>query len=414
MKRSAHARLGGSLACVVGVFIAASAVGSAPTASQAQEPLTVYTSFPHVGAVAVQSRDVVRGARMALDDHAGRAGGFRVTVRSLNDGSSSLGRWDPVETARNATLAAEDPLAIAYLGEFNSGATAISMPITNQAGLLHVSPSNTDDSLTRHIPGVTAQGTPDKYLVSGRRNYGRIIPTDRREAVALAERLEQLGARRAVLVDDGELYGRGIRVMLARQLVQRGIKAKQRTIRESRSGVGRVVRSLRRVRAQAMVYGGISENGAAALWRGVHRAHRRWALIGADGVTHSDFTRRLSPGSARRTYLMAPTVAPDALPSSGRAFYDLFRARFGAEPDPYAIHGYEGMALILDSIDRASNPADRRAVIEAFFATTDRASLLGRYSIDPFGDTTLASYGSYRVDRFGRIVWDRVISLPPD
>jgi branched-chain amino acid transport system substrate-binding protein len=97
---------------------------------------------------------------------------------------------------------------------------------------------------------------------------------------------------------------------------------------------------------------------------------------------------------------MAPTVAPDALPSSGRTFYDPFRARFGAEPDPYAIHGYEGMALILDSIDRASNPADRRAVIEAFFATTDRASLLGRYSIDAFGDTTSATYGSYRVDRF--------------
>jgi len=391
-----------------------SALAAWPATSLAQGSLTVYASFPHVGGVATQSQDVVRGARMALEDHASRAGGLPVTLRSLNDGSSATGRWDSGRTARNATLAAQDPLAIAYLGEFNSGATAISMPITNQAGLLQVSPSNTDDSLTRHIPGVTQQGAPDKYLVSGRRTYGRIIPTDRREAVALAVRLEQLGVRRAALVDDGELFGHGIQVMLAQQLAAREIKATRRTIGRGRRGVNSVVSSLRETRAQAMVYSGIAENGAAALWRRIHRAHPRWKLLGADGVTYYGFTRRLSASSARRTYLTAPNVAPESLTSSGRAFYTPFQARFGVEPDPYAINGYEALALILDSIDRATNPADRLAVIDAFFATRDRTSVLGRYSIDAFGDTTLPIYGSYRVDRRGRLVWDRVISLPPD
>jgi branched-chain amino acid transport system substrate-binding protein len=36
-------------------------------------------------------------------------------------------------------------------------------------------------------------------------------------------------------------------------------------------------------------------------------------------------------------------------------------------------------------------------VIDAFFATADRDSVLGTYSIDEAGDTTLDAIGGYRV-----------------
>jgi hypothetical protein len=55
------------------------------------------------------------------------------------------------------------------------------------------------------------------------------------------------------------------------------------------------------------------------------------------------------------------------------------------------------MAVILDSIDRASDPADRPAVIEAFFETTDRDSVLGRYSITTLGETTLDRMTGYEL-----------------
>ena len=66
--------------------------------------------------------------------------------------------------------------------------------------------------------------------------------------------------------------------------------------------------------------------------------------------------------------------------------------------------------MILDSIDRASMPTSRAAVVDAFFATRDRQSVIGQYSIDRFGDTTLGTYGAYRLDG-GRIVWDRVLDI---
>ena len=53
------------------------------------------------------------------------------------------------------------------------------------------------------------------------------------------------------------------------------------------------------------------------------------------------------------------------------------------------------MAVVLDSIGRADDPLDRGSVIDAFFATTDRDSILGSYSIDDVGDTTLDRVGAY-------------------
>ena len=53
---------------------------------------------------------------------------------SLDDSTAAAGKWDPGATSSNARKAAQDKSTIAYLGEFNSGASAISIPILNEAG----------------------------------------------------------------------------------------------------------------------------------------------------------------------------------------------------------------------------------------------------------------------------------------
>ena len=390
--------------CVVALALAA----SAPAA--AQEPLTVYSSLPHVGAVKAESDDVVRGASMALEDHGAQAGGHPVQLISLNDGSAARGRWGARRTAANARAAASDPAAIAYIGEYNSGASAISAPITNEAGLLQVSPSNSSPGLTRSLPHVTEPGEPEKYVPLGRRTYGRIAVTDAREADALAEYLVVLGVKRAVLVDDAELYGSGLAHLLRRRLPRVGVRVVRSFRLDANDVRGFARRWLRRVRADAMVFTGITDNGAVPLWRGVARAHPRWKLVGASGVAEPRFARSVRRRAALRTYLTAPTLDASAYPPAGQAFFERFRARYGAEPDPYAINGYEAMSVILDSIDRAAMPTSRAAVVDAFFATRDRQSVIGQYSIDRFGDTTLGTYGAYRLDG-GRIVWDRVLDI---
>ena len=52
---------------------------------------------------------------------------------------------------------------------------------------------------------------------------------------------------------------------------------------------------------------------------------------------------------------------------------------------------------------------DRAAVVAAFHAIRDRDSVLGRYSIDANGDTTLSTYGVVAVGARGRLVYDRTV-----
>jgi branched-chain amino acid transport system substrate-binding protein len=59
------------------------------------------------------------------------------------------------------------------------------------------------------------------------------------------------------------------------------------------------------------------------------------------------------------------------------------------------------MSLLLSAIsratDRGTKTARRSKVVSELFATRERHSVLGTYSITPAGDTTLRRYGAYRI-----------------
>jgi branched-chain amino acid transport system substrate-binding protein len=331
-----------------------------------------------------------------------------VRLVALNDAPRSVGMWEPSRVAANALRAIRANTGIAYIGEYNSAASAVSAPITNEAGLLMVSPTNTYTGLTRREGA--QPGEPDKYNPSGTRTYGRVSPADHRQARALAAYLQALGVRRAYLVDDLEVYGDGLRRMVRSRLGARGIRfAGLAHIRRGRNADA-IARRIHRSRADAMVYLGITRNGAVPLWQAVHRRAPRVRLLGADGVAVRAFTRRLSRGERARTYLTDVPLPPAAYPAAGQAFFAAFRARFGRDPRPRAIYGYEAMSVVLDSIARAGPRGnEREAVVQQFFATRDRDSVLGRYSIDRFGDTTLTDYGGYTVSPGGDVVFARVL-----
>ena len=73
------------------------------------------------------------------------------------------------------------------------------------------------------------------------------------------------------------------------------------------------------------------------------------------------------------------------------------------------IFGYAAMSLLLDAISRATaeggHQVTRSSVLKQLFETHNLPSVLGTYSIDGRGDTTLDRFGVYHVVNGQLMFW---------
>jgi branched-chain amino acid transport system substrate-binding protein len=375
------------------------------------DSLTIYSSLPLQGDSQSQSEDIRSAIELAVEDHGGRAGDTRIEYVSLDDASEDTGRWEPDLITANAERVAGDPAAIAYIGEFNSDASKVSIPILNEAGLLQISPSNTYVGLTR-ADGAEA-GEPDRYYPTGKRTYGRVVPADHIQAAALVSYMEDKGCSSVYVTNDGGIYGKG----LADQLQAIGAEGRLEVFGnvtltdETFASAPDTVRSSG---ADCYFDGSVTQSDAAELFNNVGAANPDITMFGGDGLAELAFTEAINPEFQPQIFLTTLTLPADHYPEAAQAFFEDFEAAYGHAPEPYAIYGYEAMNVALLAIENAGDdatpdPAGRAAVVEQFFQIADRESVLGTYSIDENGDTTLTDYGGYAIGD-AELIFDRVIT----
>jgi branched-chain amino acid transport system substrate-binding protein len=344
---------------------------------------------------------------MALQEARGRVGKFKIKYVSLDDATAAAGKWDPGATSANARKAAQDPSTIAYLGEFNSGATAISLPVLNEAGILQISPSNTAVGLTRSEGA--DKGEPDKYYPAGKRTYGRVVPNDRIQAAAQVSYQKDEGCKQLYILNDKEVYGKGLADQVQSVASAQGLKVLGNDGIDTKAANFRTLaQKVKSSGADCMFFGGITQNKGVQLWKDMYAANPDMKLFGPDGVAESAFSTKIG-AAEKNTYITNPTLDPKLYPPAAQDFFNTYKQKYGQDPEPYAIYGYEAMKDALLAIQNAGDKGnDRQAVIDAFFNIKDRDSVLGRYSIDEFGDTTLTDYGADRVKN-GKLVFDKVL-----
>jgi len=376
--------------------------------SEGRTALTIYSSLPLQGDSRPQSTDVVNGEKLALEEAGGKVGKFTIKYVSLDDATAAAGKWDPGQTSADARKAAQDPSTIAYLGEFNSGASAISIPILNEANVLQVSPSNTYVGLTR-AEGAD-KGEPDKYYPAGKRTYGRVVPADHIQAAAQVTYQKDQGCKKVYILNDKEVYGKGIAVQVENIGKAQGLQiAGNDGIDTKAANFRTVAQKIKGSGADCMFFGGITQNKGVQVFKDVHAANPTMKLFGPDGVAESAFSEKLGSDVEKQTYITNPTLDPKLYPPAAQDFFAKFKEKFGNDPQPYAIYGYEAMKVALLAIQNAGDKGnDKQAVIDAFFKIKDRDSVLGKYSIDENGDTTLSDYGANRIEG-GKLVFDKVI-----
>ena len=166
-------------------------------------PVTVYVSLPLTGPAADGGKDAADGARLALEEAGGAAGDLEVRAEFL-DGAGGR-RWDPILVGQNARAAAADSSTAAYIGELESEPTRASAPITNEAGIVQVSPGAGAVDLTQPAEGYP--DSPDRYRPAGDASFARNVPADSEVLAAVADRAIELGLRTVSVELDDSPFG---------------------------------------------------------------------------------------------------------------------------------------------------------------------------------------------------------------
>src|SRR5438046_9425367 len=123
---------------VLVAFVAGVVLGGSADAQQCPKgKLRLYTSWPMQGAMLPEGTGMKNGVDLAVSEVGGVVAGYCLEVVGLDDASPQTGKWDGAVEAENANKAVGDPLAIAYIDTYSSGAAKGSNPITNSAPTDH-------------------------------------------------------------------------------------------------------------------------------------------------------------------------------------------------------------------------------------------------------------------------------------
>jgi branched-chain amino acid transport system substrate-binding protein len=412
-----HTRLGmvGLLVLAATGIAACGSSNSSSGGSSSSNTVDIYSSLPLQGASSAQTGPLVNGIKLALSQAGGKAGSFTVNYSDLDDSTAQAGDWDPGQTAANARKAAQDSKAVYYIGEFNSGASKISIPILNQAGIPQVSPANTYVGLTTNEPG-SAKGEPDIYYPTGTRTFLRIVPRDTIQAAALLETAKGDGCTNVAVANDKDTYGAGLAALLELEKGKYGVNISSNTGIDPKAPNYRTyAQTIKSAGADCFIFAGIVGNGGVQITKDVAAALPNAKLYGPDGMCSAAWTNPKMGGVPlkidKNIQCTVATLDLKAYPG-GKAFLASYEAKYGpTPPDPYAIYGYEAMKLGLDTIaSLGANGNNKADVLKALFAITARNSVLGTYGFDKNGDTTLKSYGLYKVGPDGNPLFEKAVT----
>jgi branched-chain amino acid transport system substrate-binding protein len=404
--------------------------------------LYIYSSLPHNGPQAAESHQIEQGVEFALANVKHRVGSYLIKYRHLSDSTpqrSSRARpgrrkgalipshgWNAAATVTSAETAARSPQTVAYIGDLDSGATQLSLPILNQAGIVQLTPGSGYPGLTEQVtspPGVTQPGEPAKYYPQRGPSLLRLIPTDLVQAAAAVEWLKkdsschtlaaatlntsdtEATAMVAAIKGTAKLYGL---TFVPTQSPGNDLKAW-----EAYASV------LAQRAVNCFVLTGNVTRAAVGFTNELNlRLPIGSAIVGTSGLCNARWTDAARGGVSAKTAASLHCTTPvlqlkDYL--NGKKFGDLYRTVTRRTPTAYTYYGDLAGALVLKAISQVGNGDSRKLVMSNLngnIASVD----LGTYTFDTdTGDITGPGFNEYGLDKVddGIPTFDTVLTPSP-
>ncbi len=393
------------------LMIASMALAACGGAASGGATLTIISSLPMTGASLTQTKTIVQAEQLKLAQVNNKACGGKYTIayQALDDATAAAGQWDAATETENANKAAADKTVIAYLGTFNSGAAKLSIPILDNAGpLLMLSPANTYPGLTK--PGFGA-GEPDLYYPAKVRNYARVVAADDIQGAVAARFVhDTLKANNVYILDDQQLYGKGVADVFEKTAATVGLKVLGHDGIDTKAAdykalMTKISTSNAGQPPDAIYVGMVVDSNAAQLLKdkvAIMGDQTKVKFIGPDGIQTQAFIDGAGAGVAEGVYASVAGLPFDKLPASGQQFKKDYDAKYGGDlNEPYAVYGYEAMNVTVSAIEAVcaagGNPTDRKAIRDAVFNIKNFSGALGTWSFDANGDTSLTDMTYYLV-----------------
>jgi branched-chain amino acid transport system substrate-binding protein len=394
-----------------------SSSGTQPGGFTYETTLTVYSDLPLQGPQGALMSSINDGEILALEQAHARGQDRNVSIALLNDARAGAGGWATQTTSLAARAAGQDLDAIAYIGDFDSGATAVSLPILNENDILQVSPGSSYVGFTDQNP--IAQSQPSFYYPTGNPTFARLAPTDVQEASATVSFMRSLGVKRLYVLRDtapeSAPFASVIAPMVAHDAPGAGIALAATADVDTATpalpaGYPSLVATIASAHPDAVLLGGAPDGGAQILLQELHAQLPDVKLFAPSTLATGQFLSSLG-AAASETYVTSPILPLDQYPPPAQAVVRAYRRAFGVAPTAYSLYGYEAMASVLAAIQRAGkNAHDRLDVVHDYFSLGVRHSVIGTYRIDSHGDTSLDTFAGYRVGSGGALIELRRLS----
>jgi branched-chain amino acid transport system substrate-binding protein len=400
-----------TVSVAIGSFVAALAIVAAGCGGGDDgETLKIVSDLPLQGANLVQTEQMVAAMEYVLEQADFKAGDYDIEYESFDDAIASTGNWDEALCASNAREYVNDESVVLNIGTYNSGCAAIEIPILNEAGLAMISPANTYPGLTVSGPG-TEEGEPGKYYPTGERNYTRVVAHDLFQGnVGANFMMNELGVTSVYILDDKELYGKGVADAFEGVAREIGLEvAGHEGWDKDAPNYTALMTKIKASGADGILIGGVLPNNGGQLIKdkvAVLGNNEEVKLLVTDGFVLSSIFQEAGEQNVEGAYGTAPTLPADQLKGAGAEFLDGFQATLGEGDDiqVYTIYAAAAMQAALDAIARSDGT--REDVVAKLFETDLPDSVIGPLSFDANGDPAA---GTEQLFRFtgGEIRWQK-------
>ncbi len=365
--------------------------------------IKIATQSPLSGGQSVIGTDIKNGAQLAVEQLSAPLVklGYKVELAPFDD------QANPDTGVANAKNIVADPAILAVVGHYNSGVQIPSSEEYHAAGLVNVSPANTN-------PKVTERGYEEVNRICGR---------DDVQGAVGAQFAASKGIQSAYVLHDKTAYGQGIAEYFKREAESLGIKVLGFAGTEEKANFDSILTPILASKPQVIYLGGMFDQ-AAVLFKQARQKGYKGMFLSDDGFDSSDAAKIGGEALLGGAGTFYSTVSGPASVYTGTAkFVADFKAKFGSEPQPFAAQSYDCAAIALTAIESALKDSKgklpaRSAVAAAVRALSDYQGITGVVNFNSKGDLTQAKYFIIQVTSADPAQWslnkiDQTLDIAP-